>query len=75
MDYKNFSEILSCISSCENNISIIRSKVDSVCCTSLQEELLKKRLGDLYYKICNCYDVVCEECECDEKNEIIKEKK
>lgn len=75
MDYKNFSEILSCISSCENNISFICSKIDCGCFTSLQEELLKMLLDDLFHKICNCYDSVCEECEYDEKNEIVKEKK
>lgn len=75
MDYKNFSEILTCISQCERNLTIIVSKLEQLNLTDLQSDLFLKRYNDLDCKLESVYEVFGERSGLSEKNEIIKEKK
>lgn len=75
MDYKNFSEILTCISQCECNLSIIVSKLEQFNFTALQSDLFLKRFNDLDCKLESVYEVFGERSGLSEKNEVVKEKK
>lgn len=77
MDYKNFSEILTCISQCESNLTIIVSKLEQLNLTDLQSDLFLKRYNDLDCKLESVYEAFFygERSGLSEKNEVIKEKK